>query len=130
MSNSLLQETNRLLKTVVDAETGIRGYGLTKRREFLEPYLEAKKSLPPLLAKLKVMVRENQRQERQFEDIKKSTEQQIIFLQNTLNRLESSEKIVQSPARIQVFAQGKLKMDNLREKLMPLLIRAQRTKIV
>ena len=116
-NKAILQETNRLLKTVVDAETGIRGYGLTKQREFLEPYLEAKKSLPPLLAKLKVMVRENQRQERQFEDIKKSTEQQIIFLQNTLNRLESSEKIVQSPATIQVFAQGKLKMDNLREKI-------------
>ncbi|MEG3840126.1 PAS domain S-box protein [Microcoleus sp. herbarium14] len=116
-NKAILQETNRLLKTVVDAETGIRGYGLTKRREFLEPYLEAKKSLPPLLAKLKVMVRENQRQDRQFEDIKKSTEQQIIFLQNTLKLLESSEKIVQSPARIQVFAQGKLKMDNLREKI-------------
>ena len=106
-----------MLKTVVDAETGIRGYGLTKRREFLEPYLEAKKSLPPLLAKLKVMVRDNQLQAQQFEDIKKSSEQQINFLQNTLNQLESSEKIVQSPARIQVFAQGKLKMDNLREKI-------------
>ena len=116
-NKTILQETNRLLKTVVDAETGIRGYGLTKRREFLEPYLEAKKSLPPLLAKLKVMVRDNQLQAQQFEDIKKSSEQQINFLQNTLNQLESSEKIVQSPARIQVFDQGKLKMDNLREKI-------------
>ncbi len=116
-NKAILQKTNQLLTTVVDAETGIRGYGLTKQREFLEPYLKAKKNLPPLLAKLKVMVRENQRQDRQFEEIRKSTQQQIIFLQNTLNRLESSEKIVQSPVRIQVFAQGKLKMDNLREKI-------------
>ena len=116
-NKQILQETNQLLTTVVDAETGIRGYGLTNRREFLEPYLKAKKSLPPLLAKLKVMVRDNQLQAQQFEDIKKSSEQQINFLQNTLNLLESSEKIVQSPARIQVFAQGKLKMDNLREKI-------------
>jgi len=116
-NKAILQETNRLLKTVVDAETGIRGYGLTKRREFLEPYLEAKKSLPPLLAKLKVMVRENKLQAQPFEEIQKSSEQQITFLQNTLNKLDSSATKVQSPEIIQVFAQGKLKMDKLREKI-------------
>ena len=102
---------------VVDAETGIRGYGLTKRREFLSPYLEAKKSLPPLLAKLKVAVRGNKRQAQRFEEIKKSTEEQINFLQNTLNKLDSSATSVQSPEIIQVFAQSKLKMDNLRAKI-------------
>ncbi len=106
-----------MLTTVVDAETGIRGYGLTKRREFLEPYLEAKKSLPPLLAKLKVMVRDNQLQAQRLEEIQKSSEQQINFLQNTLNQLDSSATIVQSATTIQVFAQGKLKMDKLREKI-------------
>jgi len=116
-NKAILQETNRLLTMVVDAETGIRGYGLTKRREFLSPYSEAKKSLPPLLAKLKVAVRGNKLQTQQFENIKKSTEQQINFLQNTLNKLESSATSVQSPEIIQVFAQGKLKMDNLRAKI-------------
>lgn len=116
-NKAILQETNRLLTMVVDAETGIRGYGLTKRREFLSPYLEAKKSLPPLLAKLKVAVRENKIQAQRFEEIKKSTEDQINFLQNTLNKLDSSATSVQSPEIIQVFGQGKLKMDNLREKL-------------
>ncbi|WP_445171558.1 PAS domain S-box protein [Microcoleus sp.] len=115
-NKAILQETNRLLTMVVDAETGIRGYGLTKRREFLSPYLEAKKSLPPLLAKVQVMVGKNKLQTQQFEEIKKSTEQQINFLQTTLNKLESSATNVQSPAIIQVFAQGRLKMDNLRQK--------------
>ncbi|WP_293253348.1 MULTISPECIES: PAS domain S-box protein [unclassified Microcoleus] len=116
-NKAILQETNRLLKTVVDAETGIRGYGLTKRREFLEPYFEAKKSLPPLLAKLRVSVAENQLQAQKFEEIKKITEQQINFLQNTLNQLESSATKVQSSARVQLFAKGKLTMDKLREKI-------------
>ncbi|MEG4575630.1 PAS domain S-box protein [Microcoleus sp. N3A4] len=115
-NRAILQETNRLLTLVVDAETGIRGYGLTKRREFISPYSEAKKSLPPLLAKLKVMVRENKLQVQQFEEIKQSTEQEINFLQNTLNKLDSSATSVQSAETIQVFAQGKLKMDRLREK--------------
>jgi PAS domain S-box-containing protein len=116
-NKAILQETNRLLTMVVDAETGIRGYGLTKRREFLSPYLEAKKSLPPLLAKLKVAVRGNKLQAQRFEEITKSTEEQINFLQNTLNKLESSATSVQSPEIIQVFGQGRLKMDNLRAKI-------------
>ncbi len=117
INKEILQETNRLLTIVVDAETGIRGYALTKRREFISPYLEAKKSLPLLLAKLEVMVRENQLQAQRFEEIKQTTEQQINFLQNTLNKLDSSATSVQSPETIQVFAQGKLKMDRLREKI-------------
>jgi PAS domain S-box-containing protein len=116
-NREIIQETNHLLRMVVDAETGIRGYGLTKRREFLAPYLEAKKSLPPLLAKLKVMVRENKKQAQPSEEIKKSTEQQINFLQNTLNKLDSSATSVPSSEIIQVFAQGKLKMDKLRAKI-------------
>lgn len=115
-NKAILQETNRLLTMVVEAETGIRGYGLTKRREFLSPYLEAKKSLPPLLAKLKVAVRGNKLQAQRFEEIKKSTEEQINSLQNTLNKLDSSATGVQSPEIIQVFDQGRLKMDNLRQK--------------
>jgi len=113
----ILQETNRLLATMVEAETGIRGYGLTKRREFLSPYLEAKKSLPPLLAKVQVIVQENKLQSQRFEEIKKSSEQYINLLQNTLNKLDNSATSLQSPEIIQVFAQGKLKMDNLRAKI-------------
>ena len=116
-NKAILQETHRLLTMVVDAETGIRAYGLTKRDEFLSPYLEAKKSLPPLLAKVQVMVGKNKLQTQQFEELKKSTEQQINFLQNTLNKLESSATRVQSPEILQVFAQGRLKTDNLRAKI-------------
>ncbi len=116
-NKEILQETNRLLATVVDAETGIRGYGLTKQREFIAPYLEAKKNLPPLLAKLQVLVRENEFQSREFAEIKKSTEQHIDFLQNTLNKLDSSALKVPSPQINQVFSQGKLKMDLLRQKI-------------
>jgi len=94
-NKAILQETNRLLTMVVDAETGVRGYGLTQRREFLSPYLEAKKSLPPLLAKLKVLVQENKLQAQRFEEIKKSSEQYINLLQNTLNKLDNSATRVQ-----------------------------------
>ncbi|WP_293128237.1 PAS domain S-box protein [Microcoleus sp. bin38.metabat.b11b12b14.051] len=116
-NKAILHQTNRLLTTVVDAETGIRGYGLTKRRDFLEPYLESQKSLPPLLAKLEVAVRENQHQVPGFEQIKKSTEDQIKFLQNSLKKLDNSATQVRSPETTQLFVEGKLKMDRLRDKI-------------
>ena len=116
-NKEILQETNRLLKTVVDAETGIRGYGLTKRREFLTPYSEAKKTLPSLLAKLQVLTQKNQLQSQRFAEIKKSTEQQINFLRLALNKIDNAETKVQSPGIIQVFSEGKLKMDSLRQKI-------------
>ncbi|PSB53825.1 histidine kinase [filamentous cyanobacterium Phorm 6] len=117
INQEILQETNRLLTAMVDAETGIRGYGLTKRREFLEPYLEGKKSLPPLLAKLKLMVGKNKPQAQELAEIKKITEQHINFLQNTLKKLDSSATRVPSPEINQVLAQGKLKMDKIRDKI-------------
>ncbi len=116
-NQEILQETNHLLKTVVDAETGIRGYGLTKSREFLTPYSEAKKTLPSLLAKLQVLTQKNQLQSQRFAEIKKSTEEQINFLRLTLNKLDNSEIKVQSPEIIQAFSEGKLKMDRLRGKI-------------
>ena len=117
-NKQILQETNRLLKTVVDAETGIRGYGLTKRREFLEPYLTAKTTLPRLLAKLKVLVPKNQLQAQRFAEIQRETGLQMDLLQNTLNKLDiSGASKVPLSQRNQVFSQGKLKMDGLRRKI-------------
>lgn len=117
-NKQILQETNRLLKTLVDAETGIRGYGLTNRREFLEPYLTAKTTLPSLLAKLKVMVQNNQLETQRFAEIQRDTGLQMDFLHNTLNKLDSSgASKVPSSQMIQVFDRGKLKMDKLRQKI-------------
>ncbi len=41
-----LKESNQLLTLLVDAETGVRGYGLTQNPQFLEPYQEAKRTIP------------------------------------------------------------------------------------
>ncbi|WP_377480177.1 MAG: PAS domain S-box protein [Microcoleus anatoxicus] len=115
-NKEMLQQTNRLLKTVVDAETGLRGYGLTKRRAFLVPYFEAKKTLPEQLSELKTITKKNQIQSQRFAEIKKITEQQIDFLEQTLKKIDNSDIKVQSPEITQAFTEGKFKMDRLREK--------------
>ncbi|XZN89255.1 MAG: PAS domain S-box protein [Microcoleus sp.] len=116
-NKEILQQTNRLLKTVVDAETGLRGYGLTKRRAFLSPYFEAKKTLPEQLSELKNLTKKNSIQSQRFAEIKKITEQQIDFLEQTLNQIDNSDIKPQSPEITQAFTEGKFKMDRLREKI-------------
>jgi diguanylate cyclase (GGDEF)-like protein/PAS domain S-box-containing protein len=55
-----LREMQALLVNVVDAETGQRGYLLTGKRQYLEPYHRAVAALPDLLKKLRnVKLRED-----------------------------------------------------------------------
>ena len=117
-SKQILQQINRLLTTAVDAETGIRGYGLTKRREFLEPYLKANANLPELLKQLSVTVKENPVQLKRFQKIKKSAEQEINFLENTLNNFDSLAAVTgQSQKLTETLVQGKSQMDILRQEI-------------
>lgn len=47
--------TNQVLTLMVNAETGVRGYLLTRRNEFLEPYATASGQLPAVLAQLRAL---------------------------------------------------------------------------
>lgn len=49
---ALVQSFNGILTLMVNAETGMRGYQITKRTEFLQPYETAKAELPAKMSAL------------------------------------------------------------------------------
>ena len=49
----MVRQYNDLMSLMVDAETGERGYLLTKRAEYLEPYRLAVEQIPPTIASLR-----------------------------------------------------------------------------
>lgn len=49
---TLVQSFNEVLNLMVNAETGMRGYQITKRKEFLQPYETAKAELPAKMSAL------------------------------------------------------------------------------
>lgn len=49
---TLVQSFNEVLNLMVNAETGMRGYQITKRTEFLQPYETAKQELPAKMSAL------------------------------------------------------------------------------
>ncbi len=61
-TNKVLDLTGEVLLAIVDAETGQRGFPLTGRDEYLEPYNSARKRFEGLLATLKEETRDNPRQ--------------------------------------------------------------------
>jgi CHASE3 domain sensor protein len=87
-SRQTLIETERLLRMLVDAETGVRGYALTRRPEFIEPYSQAKSLLPKSLDSVSARVQANPAQRQQFQKILTLAQQQITLLEQILKRSE------------------------------------------
>lgn len=62
-SQETLQTANASERSVVDLETGVRGYLLTGERTFLQPYVQARASLGPELAHLVALSNEDPAQQ-------------------------------------------------------------------
>ncbi|NEP01568.1 MAG: PAS domain S-box protein [Symploca sp. SIO2E9] len=84
-SRQTLTATNRLVLALVNAETGVRGYVITRREEFLEPYSEAKELLPKSLDSLKDQVKADWAQYQQFLEILRQVQQQITLLEKIID---------------------------------------------
>lgn len=63
-------ETKQLLNALLDAETGVRGYGLTQRDEFLDRYHHAKTIIYGVLDTLQDLVKDNAEQSEYLEDVR------------------------------------------------------------
>lgn len=117
-SNRVVREVNRALTNVVNAETGIRGYALTKRPEFLEPYQAAKSNLPDSLEKLSILVQNNPDQEQQIQQIQQSAQERMSSFDRTVGLINRSGKTNStSPELSNQLVEGKLKMDALRRQI-------------
>jgi diguanylate cyclase (GGDEF)-like protein len=68
-SDRVLAQANTLERKVIDLETGLRGYAITRDNLFLEPMAAARQQLPDDLAALRRLVRDNPAQTRRMQAI-------------------------------------------------------------
>jgi diguanylate cyclase (GGDEF)-like protein len=68
-SDRVLAQANTLERKVIDLETGLRGYAITRDNLFLEPMAGARRQLPDDLAVLRRLVRDNPAQTRRMQAI-------------------------------------------------------------
>lgn len=111
-------ESDRLLKVLVDGETGVRGYLITQRSEFLEPYSQAKTQLPVRLHVLSSSVQLSSTQYQQFQTIPTLAQQQMVLLEQILQASQSANATTEdSFALTDELLQSKSNMDKLRQEL-------------
>jgi signal transduction histidine kinase len=114
-------ETKLLLNALVDAETGVRGYGLTQREEFLEPYEWAQTSIPYSLNRLENLVQDNPQQTQQLQTIRALVDENLavfqhkLALQQELERIQGSvDVLVPAASLYDWLEEGKATMDEAR----------------
>ena len=120
----VMQLVDTLISSVKDAETGQRGFLLTSRESYLEPYNNARASLPGQLRELQRLTSNNARQEQELSELQRVIDDKLAELQRTidLKRAGNSEGALEAVRT----DRGKLMMDRIRDVAAELLS-AQRT---
>jgi PAS domain S-box-containing protein len=108
-SNSVIGGLERTISLMKDAETGQRGYLLTGREEFLEPYRGAYGQAMAALDKVTALSSDNGRQQQNMAAIRQVMQQRLTILRQLIDRRKNGGTV--SPAD---FDAGKAAMDALR----------------
>jgi PAS domain S-box-containing protein len=111
----VLDKANVLLSSLKDTETGQRGYMLTGKKTFLEPYLVERDSIPSQLAELRQLTQDNPIQQRRLNVLAPLVEAKLLEMKTVLtlysnHHTEDALKILRSGS-------GKQMMDEIRAEL-------------
>jgi signal transduction histidine kinase len=113
-TEQVIYQSDRLLRVLVDAETGVRGYYITREAQFLEPYQQAIQELPATLEQLDSLVQRPELQQ-QLQDIDLLAQQRIEKLVQILEIIQIEEQAAsQLPQFKDLFIKSKNIMDAIR----------------
>ena len=113
-------QLNTLEKTLIDAETGQRGFIITKEIEFLEPYNQGRTKFQIVLANLTNEIKDNPSQIKNLEEIAKLSQNKLEELQRTilLKQLGKEPEL----KKIVLAKTGKQLMDQIRLKIAEMIL--------
>ncbi len=111
-TQKVLDLTSDVLRTLVDAETGQRGFLITGKEDFLEPYQQALARLDQQVRMLKDMTQDNPRQQARIGELETLTAERLALLKQGIDLRRKSEEEAQAFTAV---GQGKAKMDAIRQ---------------
>ena len=114
VSHSLQVENriSRVLSLLQDAETGQRGYLLTRRSDFLQPYQAAAPKIPQALADLREMTADNPEQQELLVRLDRVVRSRAAILADIIRSPPDSRPL--APKDIARLSDGKVLMDQAR----------------
>ena len=110
---AVMQRIDGLLSSVKDAETGQRGYLLTDRETYLEPYNNARADIPGELQELRRLTANNPRQQELLSQVQRFAEQKLSELQEGIVLKRSGN--AQGALALVLTDRGRLTMDRIRD---------------
>jgi PAS domain S-box-containing protein len=114
-TSQVILTSERTLSLLKDAETGQRGYALSRDSTYLEPYFHSIDSVAPLVSALASLTRDNPRQQARIPTIKEAIDQKLRVMEQGIELTNTH------PERLLAFyasRQGKQRMDQVRELLL------------
>ena len=120
-------EAKRLLTALLDAETAVRGYDITRRQEFLGAYKDSKKVLPDSIAQLDRLVTDNPSQTQRLQQIQALVNGRLSFLERNLQLVNTQPpNVARSPALASQLLEGKRAMDRTRTQIDQFTVEEER----
>ncbi len=119
-TNQVIQEAMRIEAAAVDMETGMRGYLLAGKEEFLEPYKQGRKHFGQLLNALKVTVNDNPVQVALLGDIESTIgdwQSNVTEKSIEMRRQIGNAKTMDDMSALVGEARGKKYFDKFREQI-------------
>lgn len=92
-TNQVIIELNTIEAALRDAEAAQRGYLLTRDREFLVPFENAKKRTLESQVHVKMLTRDNETQQQTADELKRLIDNRIVVMHNVINIFDSSTLI-------------------------------------
>ncbi len=109
----VIAQTERLMSSAKDAETGSRGYLLTGEDQFLEPYRTARRDLPIDLEDFKKLTQDNPNQQRRASEMGAVLEQRLVLLEQANSIRMANGSIATAQVSV-LMSTGMYEMDRLR----------------
>ena len=108
-SNVVMQKLDSTISIMKDAETGQRGYLLTNRKEFLEPYNGAYQKAILLINQVDTLTKDNRQQQQNTAALREILLTRLNILKVLVDKRQLNEAITAAD-----FSSGKAAMDALR----------------
>ncbi|MEC7308840.1 CHASE3 domain-containing protein [Vibrio crassostreae] len=116
----VIDQSNRLVNSMVDQETGLRGYAIGGQEEYLEPYHAGKQAFEESLSTVKMLTSDNPAQQQRFDEVNRAAmewqkyAQEVIVLRKSIH---DGQAYVNQLQALIASGVGKEKMDNLRAEI-------------
>src|SRR5437899_696873 len=111
-NHEVKEELSAVLRLVVDAETGQRGYLITDDPVYLEPYKEATSQIDARLARLDSLTKTSAPQQQKMSELRRIEKEELAVLQQTI-QLDKEGRDLEA-GQLVLSGVGRQRMDELR----------------